>query len=320
MNASDSIKDTLRQIPELPGIYKMLDSGRNIIYIGKSKCLKKRVKSYFVNSPKWEKVTRMVSMIKEIEYIVTDTHLEARMLECELIKTHQPRFNAQMKNDKRYIYIKVDIYNPNHSLSVTAFRESDCFGPFRSKYTMEEFIKKLKNLYPIVGIEQGYEAEYHLFPLKLDKEMFERNRQALLELFTADDRISLLIATLQTKLIEAVSEYRYEIASYYRDIIIGFTNISHGLDGYKKLATRDILLKLPIPVGYKLFYITGGFILHRRAVSEASAEVIADFLAESRVQSSYYPTPMDEKSGIDYRDVLYSEISDLPEEMVHFLS
>lgn len=320
MNASDSIKDTLRQLPELPGIYKMLDSGGNIIYIGKSKCLRKRVKSYFVNSPKWEKVTRMISMIKEIEYIVTDTHLEARMLECELIKAHQPRFNAQMKNDRRYIYIQVNDYNPHRSLSVTGIRDVDCFGPFRSKYSTEEFIKKLKNLYPIIQTGQGYEAEYHLFPKELDQELFERNRQSLLDLFTEEDRISLLTASLQLRQNEAVSEYRYEIAAYYRDIMTGFTGIRHGLDGYKKLATRDILLRIPVPGGCKLFYIKDGFILHSKAVPAVTEEIIEDFLEESRLQAPNENTMMDEKSRIDYRDVLYSEISDLPEDMVHFLS
>ena len=111
MTNTDNIKEKLKQIPKLPGIYKMLDSRGNIIYIGKSKCLQNRVKSYFVASPKWEKVNRMVTMIKDIEYVVTDTHLEARLLECTLIKEHKPRFNAQMKNDQRYFFIKVENYN-----------------------------------------------------------------------------------------------------------------------------------------------------------------------------------------------------------------
>ena len=75
----------------------MLDFKGNIIYIGKSKCLKKRVHSYFVKSPVWEKAKKMAPLIYDINYIVTDTHLEAMLLECEMIKTIKPYFNAAMK-------------------------------------------------------------------------------------------------------------------------------------------------------------------------------------------------------------------------------
>lgn len=320
MDKTNSLKETLRQIPELPGIYKMLDSGRNIIYIGKSKCLKRRVASYFVNSPKWEKVNRMVSQIKDIEYIVTDTHLEARLLECELIKYHQPRYNAQMKNDRRYGFIKVNAYNPHRSLSVIAEREDNCFGPFRSKFKMGEFIDKLKNLYPIRKTDDGYEAEYHLFPIGMDRDTFDRNHNVLLELMTEEDNIDILIDCLQKKLLEAADKYRYEIASYYRDIIIGFTTLKRGLNGYKDLNTKDILLTLPVPDGFKLFYITCGNIINRRLLAVITDKDLQDFLVQSRLlHSSYIPPYMDEKSSIDFRDVLYSEISDLDEEQVTLL-
>ncbi len=321
MNKKDTLKDLIKQFPELPGIYKMLDSNRNIIYIGKSKCLRKRVLSYFVSSPKWEKVNRMVTMINDIEYVVTDTHLEARLLECELIKKHQPRFNAQMKNDQRYIYIKVNTYNPHHSLSVVAARENDCFGPFRSKYSMSDFLCKLKNIYPIRNSEgNGYEFDYNLFPVKLAPESFESNRKHLLELFHDESNLLRLIEALQTRLAEVVSDYRYELASYYRDIILGFTIIMRGLDGYKNLSTSDILLKLSIPTGYKLFYVSGGYIINNKIVHELDNDIIQDFINDNRKRlSSFIPLVMDEKSGIDYRDVLYSEISDLPEEMVEIL-
>lgn len=79
------LKQKVNQIPALPGVYKMLDSSGQIIYVGKSKCLKKRVQSYFTKSPKQPKIERMIFLIDDIEYIVTDTHLEARLLECQLL-------------------------------------------------------------------------------------------------------------------------------------------------------------------------------------------------------------------------------------------
>lgn len=151
------IRDILKQLPEQPGIYQMLDASNHIIYIGKSKCLKKRVQSYFTNSPKWEKVTRMVSYIHNINYIVTDTHLEARLLECELIKRYKPYFNAQMKNDQRYVYLKLAPFNRYNPFTILAEREDNCFGPFRSKYSLNEFLQKLKNIYPLRKAEDHYD-------------------------------------------------------------------------------------------------------------------------------------------------------------------
>lgn len=314
------IKDKLRQIPNLPGIYKMLDSRGIIIYIGKSKCLRKRVQSYFVSSPKWEKVNRMVSLISDIEYIVTDTHLEARLLECRLIKEYKPHFNAQMKNDQRYFYIKVEHYNKYHVLSVEDERSEDCFGPFRSRYTISEFLRSLKNIYPITKNAIGYDFEYHMFPVAMKEELFERNREIFLELFSQEDRILILIEAFQAKLMEAALAYRYEIASVYRDMINCFEIIKNGLDGYKALATRNILLKLPTNPGYKLFFVSNGNIIHSQLTEQLSKEIITAFIMECRLKISAFPSETSsEKTRLDYWDILYSEISDLSEDMIEFL-
>lgn len=148
-NISKHLENILNSIPELPGIYQMIDSKGNIIYIGKSKCLKKRVKSYFVDTPKWEKVTKMVSLIHDIHYVVTDTHLEARLLECKLIKQVSPFFNSQMKNDKRYVYLSLESNLKRGPLSIVHERGLDTYGPFRSSHTLSDTIESLKNIYPI---------------------------------------------------------------------------------------------------------------------------------------------------------------------------
>ncbi len=320
MNVTEHLREILKQIPELPGIYKMLDADRNIIYIGKSKFLKKRVRSYFTNSNKWEKVAVMVTRIQDIEYIVTDTHLEARLLECKLIKEYQPRFNAQMKNDKRYIFIKIDTYNPFHSISVVNQRDSDCIGPFRSKYSMEDFLKRLKSFYPITKEQSNYVFEYHLFPVKMDKDTFEKNRLVLLDLFSSGDNILSLIDTLQGKLEEAAASYRFEMATVYRDLINSFSMIQYCLDRHNHLASKDLLLKLPLMEGYKLFYISDSYIIHSEIVSVLTKKAIKDFLKESQIKKKVFPFDQNsEKSHMDYRDILYSELSDLPEEMVELL-
>ncbi len=320
MYSTDYLKEKVKQIPESPGIYKMLDPNNNIIYIGKSKCLRKRVRSYFASSPKWEKVSRMVSMIRDIEYIVTDTHLEARLLECRLIKDHQPWFNAQMKNDRRYCFIKIVSDHKARPLTVVPEREADCFGPFRSKFTINEFIDRLRNIYPITRPGMHYDFEYHLFPAPMDREAFELNRGMLFEIFTSDRNLLRLIEALQTKMEKAAALYQYEQASVYRDMIRGFNIIQNSLNRYKNLVSRNILLKLPIEDGYKLFYVSGGSILHSSRVQSLTGKPIKDFLRKS---TALFPAASaiaeTEKSYIDYRDILYSEISDLPEDMYEFL-
>ncbi len=318
---TDNVKEKRKKIPKLPGIYKMLDSRGNIIYIGKSKCLQNRVRSYFAPSPKWEKANRMVTMIKDIEYVVTDTHLEARLLECKLIKEHKPRFNAQMKNDQRYFFIKVENYNRYNPLTISEERTENCFGPFRSKYTISEFLNRLKNLYPIIKSNQVYEFDFHMFPVAMEEYIFNQNRDILLELFEMEDNISILMEVLQSKLEEASSEYRYEIALIYRDIIKCFRMIKNGLDGYKELASNNILLTIPIEIGYKLFLVSKGNMIHSMICNELNQEIKERFISEGmlRVDEFVFPSD-DEKIWIDYRDILYSEISDLSEEMVEIIS
>ncbi|BCJ98988.1 GIY-YIG nuclease family protein [Anaerocolumna chitinilytica] len=313
--------DNLKQIPKLPGIYKMLNSQGAIIYIGKSKCLQKRVQSYFVKTPKWEKVNRMVPLIRDIEYIITDTHLEARLLECSLIKEFKPRFNAQMKNDRNYFFIKVEDYNKYNPLTVIDDRTEHCFGPFRSKYTISEFLVHLKNIYPITKDGDQYRFEYHIFPITLERELFDLNKTVLFELLESEDNLQLMVNTLQSKLEEAVESYRFEMAAIYRDMIACFKMIKNGLSGYKNLSSQSILLKLPVDNDrYKLFYIKNGSILHKMITDKVTNEILKKFINSSeQLIPSVNSIQENEKEWIDYRDIIYSEISALPEEMIVLL-
>jgi len=100
------LKEKVNQFPKVPGIYLMKDNMKNIIYVGKSKSLKNRVKSYFTNSKNHSpKTLEMVSRISDIEYIETDTELEALLLECKFIKEIKPIYNRLIKNNNKYQYI-----------------------------------------------------------------------------------------------------------------------------------------------------------------------------------------------------------------------
>ena len=100
--------EELKKLPDRPGVYIMHDSSDEIIYVGKAVNLKNRVRQYFQNSKnKSPKVSAMVSHIAYFEYIVTDSEMEALLLECNLIKEHRPKYNVMLKDDKTYPYIKV---------------------------------------------------------------------------------------------------------------------------------------------------------------------------------------------------------------------
>src|SRR5690606_18615808 len=105
---SDHIKEKLKALPDRPGVYLHKDAKGQILYIGKAVNLKNRVRSYFqVGSAKTPKILRMVGRVAELEWIVTDTELEALILECNLIKKHRPPFNVRLRDDKHYPYLMV---------------------------------------------------------------------------------------------------------------------------------------------------------------------------------------------------------------------
>ncbi len=105
-----NIEEELKKLPTQPGVYLMHNAKDEIIYVGKAINLKNRVRQYFQSSRnKTTKIERMVSHIARFEYIVTDSELEALVLECNLIKEHRPRYNTMLKDDKAYPYIKVTI-------------------------------------------------------------------------------------------------------------------------------------------------------------------------------------------------------------------
>ena len=104
----DIIFEKLRLLPESPGVYIMLDEYKNIIYVGKARVLKNRVRQYFHNSAKPEKVMKMVENISDFNYIITNSEIDALALENNLIKKYKPKYNILLKDDKTYPYIKAD--------------------------------------------------------------------------------------------------------------------------------------------------------------------------------------------------------------------
>lgn len=147
------IQEELKKLPDKPGVYIMKDVNGIVIYVGKAVVLKNRVRQYFQNSANHPpKVCAMVSRIHEFEYIVTDTEVEALMLECNLIKKYKPKYNILLKDDKHYPYIKVTMNEQYPRILKTRRVEKDgakYFGPYSSAFAVNDAIDTIKKLFPI---------------------------------------------------------------------------------------------------------------------------------------------------------------------------
>ena len=148
-----NIEEELKKLPGQPGVYIMHDAKDAIIYVGKAISLKNRVRQYFQSSrDKTAKIKQMVSKIARFEYIVTDSELEALVLECNLIKEHRPRYNTMLKDDKTYPYIKVTASEEYPRILFSRQMKKDknkYFGPFTSAGAVKDTIELIRKIYRI---------------------------------------------------------------------------------------------------------------------------------------------------------------------------
>lgn len=147
------IAEELKKLPQKPGVYLMKDADHHVIYVGKAVNLRNRVRQYFQSSRNQTAKTRsMVPHIREFEYIVTDSEMEALILECNLIKKYHPYYNIMLKDDKTYPYIKVTVQEMFPRIFVTRRVEKDkakYYGPFTDVLAMKETVETLHKLFPI---------------------------------------------------------------------------------------------------------------------------------------------------------------------------
>ena len=147
------IKEKLKTLPMSPGVYLMKDKDGKIIYVGKSKVLKSRVSSYFINSKSHTvKTVKMVNQVNDFDYILTDSEVEALILECNLIKKYMPKYNILLKDDKQYPYIKITVKEDYPKIFVTRRLVKDgskYFGPYMSAANTKETLDTIKRIFKI---------------------------------------------------------------------------------------------------------------------------------------------------------------------------
>ncbi|WP_375105298.1 excinuclease ABC subunit UvrC [Paenibacillus sp. RS8] len=224
----DNIRNKLALLPDLPGCYLMKNEEGTIIYVGKAKVLKNRVRSYFTGSHNG-KTQRLVANIADFEYIVTSSNMEALILECNLIKKHMPRYNVLLKDDKTFPYIKIT--NEAHPrLEVTRRVIKDkakYFGPYPNGYAAQQTKKLLDRMYPLrkCGVMPKEVCLYYhmgqcLAPCEkeVQKSEYEQITQDIAAFLSGGhDAVK---KDLQQKMQEAAEELYFERAKELRDQII----------------------------------------------------------------------------------------------------
>jgi len=148
----DSLRAVLRRLPTSPGVYLMKHADGRVLYVGKADSLRSRVRSYFgARGPEDARISRMVTEVADVEYIVTDTVSEAYLLESNLIKEHRPRFNIRLRDDKSYPFVKITLGEDFPRIVRTRALKRDgsrYFGPYASASSVDETLKLLRKIFP----------------------------------------------------------------------------------------------------------------------------------------------------------------------------
>ena len=232
----------LKILPENPGVYLMKNSLGEIIYVGKAKILKNRVRQYFQNSKNHsEKVRVMVKNIAEFEYIVTDSEMEALILECNLIKKYSPKYNIALKDDKFYPFIKITIKEDFPRLFVTrnfAKDGSRYFGPYTNVMAVHETLNLIKKIFPIRNCKRNViEGEkttrpclnYHINKCPgpcggyISKAKYGEMINEVIDILSGTDKS--LVNNLKQEMQELSSKLEFEKAAFVRNKILAIQSL-----------------------------------------------------------------------------------------------
>lgn len=230
------IEEELKKLPARPGVYLMHDERDEIIYVGKAVSLKNRVRQYFQSSRnKGPKIEQMVTHIARFEYIITDSELEALVLESNLIKEHRPKYNTMLKDDKSYPFIKVTVQEAYPRVLFARQMKKDknkYFGPYTSGTAVKDVIELVRKLYQVRSCSRSLPRDcgkdrpclyYHMKQCmgpctgRIEQEVYRENIQKVIRFLNGDfqETIDELTVRMQT----ASEELRFEDAAGYRDLI-----------------------------------------------------------------------------------------------------
>ena len=235
-NYNFNIQEELKKLPGRPGVYLMHDETDQIIYVGKAISLKNRVRQYFQSSRnKGVKIEQMVTHIRRFEYIVTDSELEALVLECNLIKEHRPKYNTMLRDDKTYPYIRVTVGEDFPRVLFSRQQKKDrsrYFGPYTSAGAVKDTIELINKLYQLRTCNRNLPKDigkdrpclnYHIHQCNapcqgyISKEEYRQRVDAAVEFLNGN--YAPILKSLQEKMMVASEEMQFEKAIEYRDLL-----------------------------------------------------------------------------------------------------
>ena len=239
---SQHIEEQLKEVPDRPGVYMMKNELDHIIYVGKARSLRKRIRSYFRKGNQTYKTRVMVDEIDDFDFIITDTEVEAYILEANLIKKYHPRYNVRLKDDKTYPYIKVTVHEDFPRIFKTRLVKNDgsrYFGPFASVDAIYKTLDVFKDLFSLRTCKKDLQAgeseeraclNYHIEKC-LGPCIGEVSREEYRKMV---DQVCLFLSGRQEELIsrveemmeEAAGEKNFEKAARFRDALQAFQEIS----------------------------------------------------------------------------------------------
>lgn len=309
------IEEELKKLPGKPGVYLMHDENDTIIYVGKAISLRNRVRSYFrASTNKSPKIERMVERIARFEYIVTDSELEALVLENNLIKEHNPRYNTMLKDDKTYPYIKVTVGEPYPRVLITRQMKKDksrYFGPYTSAGAVKDTVDLMNKLYQLrtcqrklpedIGKDRpclNYHIRQCLGPCQdyISRETYREQVDKALEFLNGNYQP--IIRDLKAQMEEAAEKLDFEEAIRCRELLNSVKKVAQkqkitDSDGEDK----DIiaLAKEEEDAVVQVFFIRGGRLIGRehfymtRVAEESEDRILLSFVKQFYAGTPYIP-------------------------------
>ena len=305
----------MKKLPGSPGVYIMRDEADSILYVGKAINLHNRVRSYFrENIGRGPMIDKMVTLIARFEYIVTDSELEALVLENNLIKEYSPKYNTLLKDDKTYPYIKVTLGEEYPRILFSREMKKDkskYFGPYTSATAVKDTIDLLNKLYQLrtcnrnlprdIGNDRpclNYHIKQCLAPCQgyISKEQYRQQIAGALEFLNGN--YNMILKDLESKMLEASENLEFEEAAKYRDLLTNVRSVSQK----QKITDSDLedkdiiaLYKDENDAVVQVFFVRGGKLIGREhyymmhVADQEKPQILEDFIKQFYAGTPFLP-------------------------------
>lgn len=325
-----NIQEELKKLPGKPGVYLMHDEKDAIIYVGKAISLKNRVRQYFQSSRnKGAKIEQMVTHISRFEYIVTDSELEALVLECNLIKEHRPKYNTMLMDDKTYPFIKVTVNEPFPRVMMARRMKKDkakYFGPYTSAGAVKDTIELIRKLYHIRSCNRSLPKDigkerpclnYHIHqcyaPCQgyISREEYRKSIDEVVRFLNGN--YDPILKELEEKMLDASENLEFEKAIEYRELLASVQKIAQ-----KQKITdtagddRDIIAMASEgeDAVVQVFFIRGGRLIGRDhfylkiAKNDTKSEILSSFIKQFYAGTPYIPAELMLPEEIEDQEII----------------